>query len=115
MLLLLMYNVYILSILVYLFIYLLYVIPFVTDCAPRQYSYDSVVCVCNATYCDNPGPIASPAANTQFTSVTSSREGQRFQVATADKGAAPTVGKLVSYRIGEDSSSYISPPNFSHF
>lgn len=70
------------------------VLSFVTDCAPRQYEYDSVVCVCNATYCDNPGPIASPADATQFTSVISSREGQRFQVTTADKGTAPTDGKF---------------------
>ncbi|KAK4323931.1 hypothetical protein Pmani_005390 [Petrolisthes manimaculis] len=65
------------------------------DCAPRQYGFDSVVCVCNATYCDNPGPISSPADATQFTSVISAREGQRFQVNTADKGTAPTDGGTI--------------------
>nr|XP_045599907.1 lysosomal acid glucosylceramidase-like [Procambarus clarkii] len=62
------------------------------ECNPRQFGYDSVVCVCNATYCDQPGIINFPEEGS-FTVVTSSRDGLRFNVETfpvsseADPGA----------------------------
>ncbi|XP_069181035.1 lysosomal acid glucosylceramidase-like isoform X1 [Procambarus clarkii] len=50
-------------------------------CSPRSFGYDSVVCVCNATYCDQPGIINFPEEGS-FTVVTSSRDGLRFNVET---------------------------------
>ncbi|XP_053632510.1 lysosomal acid glucosylceramidase [Cherax quadricarinatus] len=51
------------------------------ECNPRQFTYDSVVCVCDATYCDQPGVIEFPEEGS-FTVITSSREGLRFNVET---------------------------------
>ncbi|XP_053632346.2 lysosomal acid glucosylceramidase-like [Cherax quadricarinatus] len=51
------------------------------ECNPRQFEYDSVVCVCDATHCDQPGIIDYPEEGS-FTVVTSSRDGLRFNVET---------------------------------
>ncbi|XP_069940551.1 putative glucosylceramidase 4 [Cherax quadricarinatus] len=51
------------------------------ECHPRQFEYDSVVCVCDSTYCDQPGIIEFPAEGS-YTAVTSSRDGLRFNVET---------------------------------
>ncbi|KAG7153639.1 lysosomal acid glucosylceramidase-like [Homarus americanus] len=48
-------------------------------CNPRVYDYDSVVCVCDASYCDNPGIITFPEKG-KFTLVTSTKDGLRFNV-----------------------------------
>ncbi|XP_037093999.1 lysosomal acid glucosylceramidase-like [Pollicipes pollicipes] len=51
-------------------------------CSPLQFEGDSVVCVCNATYCD-PFPSLTPAMGANATVVTSSRAGDRFVVSSA--------------------------------
>ncbi|CAG0907033.1 unnamed protein product, partial [Darwinula stevensoni] len=50
-----------------------------SPCEPRQYDYDSVVCVCTAEYCDFPGVIHAPDDTELYTAVTSSRDGLRFE------------------------------------
>ncbi|KAK7085975.1 hypothetical protein SK128_000066 [Halocaridina rubra] len=50
-----------------------------TDCIPRQFDHDSVVCVCNATYCDELGPVPWPVPG-DYSIITSSRDGLRFHV-----------------------------------
>nr|XP_053632505.1 lysosomal acid glucosylceramidase-like [Cherax quadricarinatus] len=51
------------------------------ECNPRSFGYDSVVCVCDETHCDQPGVIDFPDEGS-FTVVTSSRDGLRFNVET---------------------------------
>ena len=46
-------------------------------CAPRDFDHGSVVCVCNATYCDTFGPVEVPEDG-EFYQVVSSRDGERF-------------------------------------
>ncbi|XP_038624984.1 lysosomal acid glucosylceramidase [Tachyglossus aculeatus] len=48
-------------------------------CVPRSFGYGSVVCVCNATYCDSPGPLTLPAPGT-FSRYETSRAGRRFEL-----------------------------------
>ncbi|XP_042865789.1 putative glucosylceramidase 4 [Penaeus japonicus] len=50
-----------------------------SPCDPRSYGADSVVCVCSSDYCDFPGVLQAGPPGT-YTSVTSSRDGLRFQV-----------------------------------
>ncbi|XP_066998118.2 lysosomal acid glucosylceramidase [Anabrus simplex] len=59
-------------------------------CAARSYE-DGIVCVCNASYCDQPGPVELPPDG-QFVVYTSSQAGQRF-----DK----TIGTFVNDYEGE--------------
>lgn len=47
-------------------------------CIPRKFNFDSVVCVCNATYCDTLSNIRAPLAG-NYVIYTSSRDGLRFQ------------------------------------
>lgn len=47
------------------------------ECQPRDYGHGSVVCVCNATYCDFIGELAPPPPGTTLT-IESSKAGQRF-------------------------------------
>lgn len=49
-------------------------------CLSRQYEYDSVVCVCNSTYCDSLPKIKEIPVGT-YQMYTSSKEGLRFQPA----------------------------------
>ncbi|XP_017772242.1 PREDICTED: putative glucosylceramidase 4 [Nicrophorus vespilloides] len=48
------------------------------SCDQRKYDQDSVVCVCNATYCDSFDPI-TPEASGKYLIFTSDRDGRRFQ------------------------------------
>jgi len=56
-----------------------------SPCIPRKFNYDSVVCVCNSTYCDTieyddesrGGPPPNPF--TYYTAYVSSRDGLRFE------------------------------------
>ena len=47
-------------------------------CAPRKYGYDSIVCVCNVTYCDSFESI-SPSPSNTVQAFVSSRGGLRFE------------------------------------
>ncbi|XP_069690964.1 lysosomal acid glucosylceramidase-like [Periplaneta americana] len=50
-------------------------------CVPRQYEYDSVVCVCNSTYCDDIKDSEQDELKFgEFLHYTSSRSGQRMHV-----------------------------------
>nr|CAH0110339.1 unnamed protein product [Daphnia galeata] len=49
------------------------------DCIRRYYGKSSFVCVCNATYCDNP-PIIGHLAAGQATLITSTLEDARFRI-----------------------------------
>lgn len=48
------------------------------ECIPRSYDFDSMVCVCNATYCDNI-PQVRPPLKGNYVWYVSSKDGLRFQ------------------------------------
>lgn len=48
-------------------------------CIPKSFGYSSVVCVCNATYCDSLDPLALPAPGT-FSQYESTRSGRRMEL-----------------------------------
>ncbi|PSN49703.1 hypothetical protein C0J52_05335 [Blattella germanica] len=48
-----------------------------SPCAYRKYNYDSVVCVCNATYCDDIGTIPEPTKD-KYLHIVSSLDGDRL-------------------------------------
>ncbi|KAF0314616.1 Glucosylceramidase [Amphibalanus amphitrite] len=54
-------------------------------CSPLTFDEDSVVCVCNATYCDT-FPELTPPSGADVLVVTSSRGGDRFAVTSAQFG-----------------------------
>ncbi|XP_037073434.1 lysosomal acid glucosylceramidase-like [Pollicipes pollicipes] len=60
-------------------------------CEPLKFNHDSVVCACNATYCDNLPPLPAPAAGTAVV-VTSSRAGARFQRVSAAAARQQVLG-----------------------
>ncbi|XP_045599901.1 putative glucosylceramidase 3 isoform X2 [Procambarus clarkii] len=64
------------------------------ECNPRQFEYDSVVCVCDASGCDQPGIINFPEEGS-FTVVTSSRDGLRFNVETFPVSSEVSSGAVV--------------------
>ncbi|KAK2580907.1 hypothetical protein KPH14_005976 [Odynerus spinipes] len=49
------------------------------DCVPRKFGYDSIVCVCNATYCDSTPNVEIPEEG-NFNWYVSSREGLRLSL-----------------------------------
>ncbi|XP_069191273.1 uncharacterized protein [Procambarus clarkii] len=61
------------------------------ECNPRSFGSDSVVCVCDASYCDLPGRLTLPDPG-HYTVVTSSREGLRFHTDTRELEDKPTAG-----------------------
>lgn len=69
-----------------------------TDCVPRSFEGDSVVCVCTAEFCDLPGVIDEPAHGT-YTMITSSRLGERFNVSSSTVDTAPDPGATVTVTI----------------
>ncbi|XP_037793412.1 putative glucosylceramidase 3 [Penaeus monodon] len=64
------------------------------ECVPRNFGFDSVACVCNATYCDEMGDVAFPDSGF-FTVITSSRDGLRFSPETMAMQDAPAAGSVV--------------------
>lgn len=48
------------------------------DCIPRKYDFDSVVCVCNSSYCDTI-PKVEPLLKGNYILFTSTKEGLRFK------------------------------------
>ena len=50
----------------------------ITDCVPRSYSFDSIVCVCNSTYCDTIKPATVPS-NQSVIMYLSTKEGKRLE------------------------------------
>ncbi|XP_007525464.1 lysosomal acid glucosylceramidase isoform X1 [Erinaceus europaeus] len=48
-------------------------------CIPKSFGYSSVVCVCNATYCDSLDPLTLPAHGT-FSRYESTRSGRRMEL-----------------------------------
>ncbi|XP_014966769.3 lysosomal acid glucosylceramidase isoform X2 [Macaca fascicularis] len=50
-------------------------------CIPKSFGYSSVVCVCNATYCDSLEPLTFPALGT-FSRYESTRSGRRMELST---------------------------------
>ncbi|KAL6032660.1 hypothetical protein STEG23_025024 [Scotinomys teguina] len=59
-------------------------------CIPKSFGYSSVVCVCNATYCDSLDPLTLPAAGT-FSRYESTRSGRRMEL---------SVGSIQANRTG---------------
>ncbi|KAE8589117.1 hypothetical protein XENTR_v10022894 [Xenopus tropicalis] len=57
-------------------------------CAPLDFGNQSVVCQCNATYCDTPGPVALPPVG-NFSVYESSRAGKRLQVTSGAFSKSP--------------------------
>ncbi|XP_071528318.1 LOW QUALITY PROTEIN: lysosomal acid glucosylceramidase-like [Panulirus ornatus] len=64
-----------------------------SECRPRSYGSDSVVCVCDALHCDLPGPVTFPDPG-HYTVVTSSREGLRFHSQTHHLDDHPAEGSV---------------------
>jgi len=64
------------------------------QCVVGQFGYDSFVCVCNATYCDEPGILAPPATGT-YALYTSSRDGARLEPSTGAVDTAPGAGASI--------------------
>lgn len=52
--------------------------PGARPCSPKSFGYSSVVCVCNATYCDSLDPLTLPAPGT-FSRYESTRSGRRME------------------------------------
>ncbi|EHH15314.1 hypothetical protein EGK_01386 [Macaca mulatta] len=50
-------------------------------CIPKSFGYSSVVCVCNATYCDSLDALTFPALGT-FSRYESTRSGRRMELST---------------------------------
>lgn len=48
-------------------------------CIPKSFGYSSVVCVCNASYCDSLDPVTLPALGT-FSRYESTRRGRRMEL-----------------------------------
>ncbi|XP_074118302.1 lysosomal acid glucosylceramidase [Sminthopsis crassicaudata] len=48
-------------------------------CVPQSFGYSSVVCVCNATYCDTLDPVTLPDSGT-FSRYESTRSGRRLEL-----------------------------------
>ncbi|XP_052036021.1 lysosomal acid glucosylceramidase [Apodemus sylvaticus] len=59
-------------------------------CIPKSFGYSSVVCVCNATYCDSLDPLTLPALGT-FSRFESTRSGRRMEL---------SVGSIQANRTG---------------
>uniref|UniRef100_A0A2K5N508 Glucosylceramidase n=1 Tax=Cercocebus atys TaxID=9531 RepID=A0A2K5N508_CERAT len=55
--------------------------PGARPCIPKSFGYSSVVCVCNATYCDSLEPLTFPALGT-FSRYESTRSGRRMELST---------------------------------
>lgn len=53
-------------------------LPGARPCSPKSFGYSSVVCVCNATYCDSLEPLTLPAPGT-FSRYESTRSGRRME------------------------------------
>lgn len=54
-------------------------LPGARPCSPKSFGYSSVVCVCNATYCDSLDPLTLPAPGT-FGRFESTRSGRRMEL-----------------------------------
>ncbi|XP_044530979.1 lysosomal acid glucosylceramidase [Gracilinanus agilis] len=52
-------------------------------CVPQSFGYSSVVCVCNATYCDSIDPVTLPASST-FSRYESTQSGRRFELSVGN-------------------------------
>ncbi|CAH2327552.1 glucosylceramidase [Pelobates cultripes] len=64
-------------------------------CVPVNFGHGSVVCVCNATYCDTLDPVVLPALGT-FSQYESSQSGKRLDLSTgAFKKRTPSPSDLV--------------------
>ncbi|XP_027726595.1 lysosomal acid glucosylceramidase isoform X2 [Vombatus ursinus] len=50
-------------------------------CVPQSFGYSSVVCVCNATYCDSLDPVILPESGT-FSRYESTRSGRRLELSS---------------------------------
>lgn len=77
-----------------------------TPCVPRRFGYDSVVCVCNATYCDFAPPTPAIPAQ-QYVLYTSSMGGLRFQQSSGSFVAMPKVGGKQGIGTARDSRDSI--------
>uniref|UniRef100_A0A2K5K374 Glucosylceramidase n=1 Tax=Colobus angolensis palliatus TaxID=336983 RepID=A0A2K5K374_COLAP len=69
-------------------------------CIPKNFSYNSVVCVCNATYCDSLDPLTFPARGT-FSHYESTRSGRRMKLST---------GTIQANRTGTGNHYTLHPP-----
>uniref|UniRef100_A0A8C9H5C1 Glucosylceramidase n=1 Tax=Piliocolobus tephrosceles TaxID=591936 RepID=A0A8C9H5C1_9PRIM len=66
-------------------------------CIPKSFSYNLVVCVCNATYCDSLDPLTFPALGT-FSRYETTRSGRRMKLSTGTIQANRT-GTGIGYNI----------------
>lgn len=63
--------------------------PGARPCSPKSFGYSSVVCVCNATYCDSLDPLTLPAPGT-FSRYESTRSGRRMELSLGTVQASRT-------------------------
>ena len=59
----------------------------IIPCIPRKFDQDSIVCVCNSTYCDE---IFS-STNDNYNSYTTTLDGKRFDYASGTMGLSPSM------------------------
>ncbi|XP_069690290.1 lysosomal acid glucosylceramidase-like [Periplaneta americana] len=55
-------------------------------CVPRRYDQDSVVCVCNSTYCDSPKKLPEDLLQGYYAQYMSSRKGKRLHLSAKPVG-----------------------------
>ncbi|XP_063240807.1 lysosomal acid glucosylceramidase-like [Bacillus rossius redtenbacheri] len=74
------------------------------DCAPRQYGASSMVCVCNATYCDSREPIAEQhVTGGSCLLYTSTKAGLRLSPSLHTFNATGGEGKAVTLHVDRSS------------
>ncbi|XP_012218749.1 lysosomal acid glucosylceramidase-like [Linepithema humile] len=74
-------------------LFITFVIVQSNKCAHRSFGQDSIVCVCNATYCDRIYQSRLQAG--QFQLYTSSKSGERLQFTTGNFSTKPVNGTLL--------------------
>lgn len=74
-------------------------LPGARPCNPKNFGYSSVVCVCNATYCDSLDPLTLPAPGT-FTRYESTRSGRRME---------PSLGTIQANQTGTGNPYTLHP------
>ena len=72
-------------------VYLLLAKADIKPCIPRRYDQDSVVCVCNATYCDRIDSSHATNQTSRYLSYTSTLNGQRFNYYEGSFAPKPNV------------------------
>lgn len=77
-------------------------------CVGKKFNFDSVVCVCNATYCDTLTGVRAPLAG-NYVHYTSTKDGSRFVRTVgsfSSKTASQGMSNCISYRYVQRLNAY---------